>query len=1025
MPTELDSDLFGIDLVTAYRKAKVDLFYDDSPRRIDLVKYEEALSENLRSLRGRLAGDDETWVLDPAFLGTFTFVPKALKEPKRVHRSFWSAPAKTWRGHWNGDGERPDAEFRLMADCSIDMHVFSTLWMLHVGTFLDMQLDDSARGSRLAYQEFGAVEHLKLGTFENYQYAYRRWRDDGLESMANGLNDGLDVIAMTADITAFYHRLDVRFLLDDQFLGEVMGVELGEWQLKLHRLFVSALHAWSTQVGEVLDWERCGLPVGLPASAVVANLALAQLDKVINGMEPLFYGRYVDDILLVVEDQGDTENQAAFLAYLAERSDGLLLLESTGPDPRDLGLKFVPDYLSTSLVMFENEKNKTFHLSSASGHAVIEAIRANIQERNSEWRALAVVPSDVGDIEPSIAQARRSDGDPALTLRDADEISARKQSFSIRIRDFEGFERNLPPEAWEEERRTFFHAVCEHVLSLPSVFELAAFLPRLVSLCAASADSDALIPTLAILPGLPEEVRATCDVKVSDFPIGEARREIILSRWASHLGNQAVDGFARGWMAPVTGTTIREVRKILEGLRPRHSDVISRVAALVDAHQRLAQRDLAHRPYRWGVLGLNKGEKVRSATKQQSVPLHPILRDALNQLARAVPEWFGRTLNGNPIGSFDAGLAFATRPPSMMELYRVLGSREPDDYGLADSTLVERILNGVRGRFGHPHTYLQRRTDQPDVIHVPTGHMKSPVTIALVMMETDEQNTIDSANGVVPSKGQRYNSIRALLESVRKGVDDGKKPNPDDPFAGKPDYVLLPELSMPRDWFDEFALALMRSGISLIAGIEHQQRPNSGISNQVWAALRTNNSRSDFFPHRQDKQAPAIPELPILAHTKTHWSPEFEWKWPPVIEHGDFRFGLLICSEFTNINYRARLRGNVDALFVPEWNQDLHSFEALVEASALDLHAYIAQANTRGYGDTRLRAPAKRDWGRDVVRLKGGQHDYFVVGEMDYESLRKFQNTPVVVPPYKPKAPEPIDFKPMPDGFVLDPDRNP
>lgn len=161
MPAELDSDLFGIDLATAYRKAKVDLFYDDSPRRMDLVQYEEALSENLRSLRERLAGDDETWVLDPAFLGTFTFVPKVLKEPKRLHRSFWSAPAKTWRGHWSGNGERPDAEFRLMADCSIDMHVFSTLWMLHVGTFLDMQLDDSARGSRLEYQEFGAIEHLK------------------------------------------------------------------------------------------------------------------------------------------------------------------------------------------------------------------------------------------------------------------------------------------------------------------------------------------------------------------------------------------------------------------------------------------------------------------------------------------------------------------------------------------------------------------------------------------------------------------------------------------------------------------------------------------------------------------------------------------------------------------------------------------------------------------------------------------------------------------------------------------------
>ena len=98
---------------------------------------------------------------------------------------------------------------------------------------------------------------------------------------------------------------------------------------------------------------------------------------------------------------------------------------------------------------------------------------------------------------------------------------------------------------------------------------------------------------------------------------------------------------------------------------------------------------------------------------------------------------------------------------------------------------------------------------------------------------------------------------------------------------------------------------------------------------------------------------------------------------------------MLICSELTNIAYRAHLRGAIDALFVPEWNQDLHWFEALVESTSLDLHAYVAQANTLGFGDTRLRAPMKEIWDRDVVRLKGGSHDYFVVGEIPDCSARR------------------------------------
>ncbi|MBA4608424.1 hypothetical protein H1W00_08045 [Aeromicrobium sp. Marseille-Q0843] len=1023
MRSEYDHDTVLRDLVTAYRKAKVDLYYDDNPRRLELVQYEEDLAQNLHRLREQLAGDDESWVRCRDFTGGFTFVPKSLREPESVRRSFWSVPAKSWRGHWDGNEDnRPTAEFRLMATCSIDFHVLSTLWMLHVGTFLDMNLSSSARGSRLQYLDFGSIDHLSTGSFKNYRSAYRSWRNDGLRRMREGLDSGSEIIAMTADVTAFYHRLDVSFLLNEQFLDDALSLELGPWQRKLHRLFVDALQSWAAFVAEEIDWHGgCGLPVGLPASAVVANLALRELDNVMDEMDPLFYGRYVDDILLVVEDEGDTPNQAAFLRKLSKRTGGLLILGSTDPASDEHGLRYVPDYLTASKVVFANDKNKTFHLAAPSGYAVIDAIKSNIEERNSEWRALAVVPPSLAEIEPSIAQARRSDGDPALNLRDADEISARKQSFSIRIRDFEGFERNLGPGAWEAERKEFFHAVREHVLSLPSLFELANYLPRIFALGAACSDAKVLLPTFAVLPTLPKEVRDTCDIKVSDIPIDERRRNLVLDRWATYLADQAIDGLARGWVGPMTGSILRETRELLTPLKPRHAEILSKVSAVGDAHVRLAQRDLAHRPYRWGVLGFAKGEQVPAASRRKA-PLHPVIREGLNALARALPNWRGPVLGNFRHGSHDAGLAFATRPPSMMELYRVLAPHAPNGYGIADWTLVDKVLKAFRG-YGHPRTMLENRKDLPSVIHVPMDRRRSPVRIALVMMETNEQDTIESAKGSGASlTGERYNAIRALLESVRKGVDDGAHLPPNKKRDRRPDYVLLPELSIPESWFDEFALGLMRSGISLIAGIEHQPRPSSGISNQVWAALRTNNLTTDYFLYRQDKQNPAYPERPILTETKTTWTPEFRWSNPPVIEHGGFRFGLLICSEFTNINYRAHLRGGVDALFVPEWNQDLHSFEALVEASALDLHAYIAQANTRGYGDTRLRAPSKEEWGRDVVRLRGGEHDYFVVGEMDYDGLRAFQNAPPTTPPQnKPKRL--TTFKPTPDGFVPDPAR--
>lgn len=139
--------------------------------------------------------------------------------------------------------------------------------------------------------------------------------------------------------------------------------------------------------------------------------------------------------------------------------------------------------------------------------------------------------------------------------------------------------------------------------------------------------------------------------------------------------------------------------------------------------------------------------------------------------------------------------------------------------------------------------------------------------------------------------------------------------------------------------------------------------------------------------------------------------PHTPWHTPPVIQHGDFYFSVLICSELTNIHYRASLRGKIDALFVPEWNLDLETFNALVESAALDIHAYVIQSNNRLYGDSRIRVPAKESWARDVLRVKGGNHDYCITGELDIAALRQFQSSHRS--PAKP-------FKPVPDGFNQD-----
>jgi hypothetical protein len=275
--------------------------------------------------------------------------------------------------------------------------------------------------------------------------------------------------------------------------------------------------------------------------------------------------------------------------------------------------------------------------------------------------------------------------------------------------------------------------------------------------------------------------------------------------------------------------------------------------------------------------------------------------------------------------------------------------------------------------------------------------------IAITSWETSDNSwkaTITTQHD--PEALMRYRRLNRLMNAVLRSRESI-------------DYVVFPELSIPSRWFSRIASKLRHRRISLIAGVEYLPHPSPPLSNkvanQVWASLVT-----DFlvFPssivYRQDKEEAAPHEESELWNVGGKiMAPLGKVSKSPVL-HGDFHFGILVCNELTNAGHRSEFRGEIDALFVPEWNQDTETFSFLVEAAAHDIHAYIVQCNNRRYGDSRIRGPLANSWERDIVRIKGGIEDYFVIGEIDVMSLRRFQSAH-----RSPAGP----FKPVPTGFVM------
>jgi hypothetical protein len=342
------------------------------------------------------------------------------------------------------------------------------------------------------------------------------------------------------------------------------------------------------------------------------------------------------------------------------------------------------------------------------------------------------------------------------------------------------------------------------------------------------------------------------------------------------------------------------------------------------------------------------------------------------------------------------GLLFATRPFNLAELFVL----QKDPYTENGQGEMRAVVNALRGFTLNEE---MPRFDRHGVLQISNSGESSKYGIAVSSWQTRLDSWIASVTRAPDSDGERYARLNRLLDGVIASPRGCR-------------YLILPELALPAHWFIRIAGKLQGRGISLITGIEYLHAGRARVRNQVWAALSHDGlGFPSMMIYRQDKQRPALHEereLERLAGLEI--KPDKAWKIPPIIQHGEFRFALLVCSELTNIGYRAALRGQVDALFVPEWNQDTETFNALVESAALDIHAYVIQCNDRQYGDSRIRAPYKDSWMRDILRVKGGITDYCVIGEIDIHALRQFHSSHRS--PSKP-------FKPVPDGFKINHNR--
>lgn len=986
------------DIYLAYRKAKSDSFYDSfHSNAIAYSEFESNIKGNLELLFNKITNEDSKWWEDVNLIGGYRFTPKSLDDEiwNNKDNIYYRSvdPMLDWEQRFKNNGnKRLTPEYRLIQCPTVEYQVISALWILKVGHKYEEKLDRNlSYGNRLRRKEQdfdyfkelnGPINEDSIGLFYPYFSAYKKWRNDGLNSMRELINEGCSVTAVTMDLERFYHNVSPDFILRPSFIKSI-GVELTSDDRKFTNLFVRSIKAWCESIEEIEtpssneNKNGISLPVGLSASKVISNILLYELDEQIkNGLNPKYYGRYVDDIFLVFESPDIKLDGNAILSFISKNVECVKLERTKGLHP-DINLRF--QYAFDSVLKFKAAKQKIFNLSGNHGLDFIDQISSQIKEQSSEYRMLPELPRDSVEMANKTLLASPNAALIADALRKADVVSVRRLGISLLLRDIESYSADLSSSNWDSVRKEFYGLVERYLITPKGIFDLSGYLHRAFRLMVVNNDFDNTYDFILKLDKCFDLIRRTSEISGA-YQFSSCKKYLYERLYESAIQSSTANGF-RQW---------EKLRKTLASISLLGELGFSKTKnELRQISESILFSDFGYRSYKDYWYYSQKDNVVKTAFSR-AVGVSKVLRINLIEKFRESaqlksPHW--------------PALVFPTRPLTIQEIALIC------PLVLHDNELFRQSILGLRGAgtFEFGSIGFSRAIDDSLSMNVSSSTSRK-VFIALTNYETTDIQYKTALSGKFDESLERYEKINKLINEILT--------------SGHPvDYVVFPECSLPLRWAVNIAQKLAKQKISLIAGLEYYKNDKLGnvLRNDSLISLSTSwpgyNSNVLIL---QPKHSASHEEKKTLKskRLKLHSPKISDGDFFPIYKHGEFHFGVILCSDLTNPANRMRFQGMIDCLFVMEWNPDVKTFSFLVEGAAHDIHSFVVQVNNRTYGDSRVRAPYRIDYKRDSVRVKGGLSDTYVIAEIDFEILRKFQKRGVMTD-------KKSEFKPVPIGFKM------
>lgn len=1026
------------DIYDAYRKFKTFVYYNGQPLtlRNKLAEFEIKMLEGeiqnndaredfirkfknqIDSLSGLLNNDDEKYTKD--FEGwlkeiKYSLVPKQLKDTIVVEEHFIS-------------NEVPIEDYivqkcNFIIDAPIEIYLLSTLWTIKLGRRLHNHISRDNYAYRLSI--FDGVEKTEnekydpvssgLMLYDPYFIGYQQWRDNGLNKVSQALNNKENAVILSLDIKRYFYNIKINVTdIVKTFLNRDEKLEQEEERLcgllqRIHEQYASVFcKSSSEENGKVM------LPIGLPSSGLLGNLTLKPFDDYVrNYVTPTYYGRYVDDILLVFSGKGMKINK-----HQESKS-------------------YIDGFISDHLVTYEKGAN-------VSSSTTVRFLRnpAPLNRRksegkantnSSEWEDNSISKDNEisYDIELGDSKLQIQLSKVIMEYFNCNESKAAINKFKKQLEKNRSEFRYLP---WEEEINLEFD---DEAFRL----EVSDSINKLRNIEGISEDKYGASKYLAkkiFLSTLPFEPVSKDDTEASAKQIltyFKGRTTILMnSLWekvATYfvINNQPkhLEHFWRQAMNAIEKVTVEKTddeTDMPEFDKERVKDELKRhlklsIAMAISIIPSILTKCFVNKyeNNEFRLISNNFRRTYLIRHQYQYLKGYCYTFAKVEDQSLVGKDLISEQVEDIQLGSYAPYISPVFLKPHEIALLNIYHQLSINQFS---NLLDVKNLYKIFRRFNYEWRNLfQNETMAIDNTHskyfknclkVETKDGNGNPAIQIVEIN-DEQNdsniNSDKRIGIVNWKIEQTDLIKSILGQPNKTHHRREKLFEVLNYSAKKNVEMLvfPETSIPVEWLPLLADHAVRNNCAIIGGLEFYVTPSKGKTNEkdYLEGMEAYNLSFNIFPVKMrcyDTAAFVIRKKNYYAPSEQQLLAAYHKKEPKIgpmyhlIHWRKAYFSTYNCFELSNISDRAIFKSKVDFIVAIEYNRDIHYFANITESWTRDLHCFIVQTNSSDYGDTKVVQPTKNIH-MDVMKIKGGDFPIVMITTLHIDELRKYHRQDV------------------------------